>query len=210
MSDLELFLERIRELDTEENIVDFCRKYLIHGTPYIFKEDENQYYEFRKRISNQFNIPFYEIYITGSAKLGFSLFKEKIFDYDSDIDVALVSSQLYEEMLEPIYYYEMELRKGRQVLTDPESEEYYSFLKYTAIGWIRPDKLPLSFGVKKFKQKWFDFFQSISYGKSEVGDYKVSAGVFKSYSYFEKYTISTLKKIVNSQKIKKSLILKKN
>ncbi|WP_330203398.1 hypothetical protein [Cyanobacterium sp. Dongsha4] len=201
MDDLEAFLNRLIELENEEEITDFCRKYLIHGTPYIFNDRENEYYEFRKKISNQFNIAFYEIYITGSAKLGFSPFKQKLFDYDSDIDVAIVSPQLYEKMLEPIYDYQMELRKARKSITVTELNQYHSFLEYTAIGWIRPDKLPLSFGVDILKQEWFDFFKSISYGKSEIGNYKVSAGVFKSYSHFEKYTISSLKQIINTQKI---------
>jgi predicted nucleotidyltransferase len=202
MDDLEAFLDRLIELENQEEITDFCRKYLIHGTPYIFNNRENEYYEFRKKISNQFNIAFYEIYITGSAKLGFSPFKQKLFDYDSDIDVAIVSPQLYEKMLEPIYYYQMELRKARKSITVTELKQYHDFLEYTAIGWIRPDKLPLSFGVDILKQEWFDFFKSISYGKSEIGNYKVSAGVFKSYSHFEKYTISSLKQIINTQKIR--------
>ena len=201
MKDLELFFNTLKELKNDEEIIDFCRKYVLHGTPSIFRNREDEYYEFRKRISNQFNIAFYEIYITGSAKLGFSPFKQKNFDYDSDIDVAIVSPQLYEQMLEPIYEYQMELRKARKAITQRELNNYHSFLEYTALGWLRPDKLPLSFEIGELKQAWFDFFKSISYGESEVGNYKVSAGVFKSYSHFEKYTISTLKQIINSQKI---------
>lgn len=201
MQNLEIFLKRLIKLKNEEEIIDFCRKYLIHGTPYIFNNREDDYYEFRKRISNHFNIAFYEIYITGSAKLGFSLFKQKNFDYDSDIDVAIISSQLYEKMLEPIYDYQMQLRKARKSVNVQELDKYHSFLEYTAIGWIRPDKLPLSFSIKTLREDWFDFFKSISYGKSEVGNYKVSAGVFKSYSHFEKYTVSTLEQIINSQQI---------
>ncbi|MBR8828276.1 MAG: hypothetical protein DSM107014_10345 [Gomphosphaeria aponina SAG 52.96 = DSM 107014] len=201
MQNLETFLNKLKEQKNEEEIIDFCRKYLIHGTPYIFNNREDEYYEFRKKISNEFKIAFYEIYITGSAKLGFSPFKQKNFDYDSDIDVAIVSPQLYEQMLEPIYEYQMELRKARKSVSVQELNQYHSFLEYTAIGWIRPDKLPLSFEIRTLRQAWFDFFKSISYGKSEVGNYKVSAGVFKSYSHFEKYTISTLKQIINSQKI---------
>ncbi|MDJ0578429.1 hypothetical protein [Crocosphaera sp.] len=199
MKELKTFFDNVRQLKNEEEITDFCRKYLIHGIPYIFTDNQDNYYEFRKRIANQFDINFYEIYITGSAKLGFSPFKEKKFDDDSDIDVAIISPQLYEKMLEPIYEYQMELRKARKSITIRELEKYHSFLEYTAIGWIRPDKLPFSFDVGILKDSWFDFFKSISYGRSEVGNYKVSAGVFKSYSYFERYTISSLKRIINSQ-----------
>ncbi|EAZ91043.1 hypothetical protein [Crocosphaera chwakensis] len=201
MEALEKFFAQVKKLQDEEEIIDFCRKYLIHGIPYIFTDNQDEYYEFRKRISQHFNINFYEIYITGSAKLGFSPFKQKQFDDDSDIDVAIVSHQLYEKMLEPIYEYQIELRKARKSITVRELDQYHSFLEYTAIGWIRPDKLPLSFNVGILKQSWFEFFKSISYSRSEVGNYKVSAGVFKSYSYFERYTISTLKQIINAQQI---------
>ena len=199
MEDLDTFFDSVSRLENEEEIIDFCRKYLIHGIPYIFTENQDDYYEFRKRIANEFDVNFYEIYITGSAKLGFSPFKQKKFDDDSDIDVAIISSQLYEKMLEPIYEYQMKLRKARKSIKVRELEQYHSFLEYTAIGWIRPDKLPSSFDVGILKDSWFDFFKSISYGRSEVGDYKVSAGVFKNYSYFERYTISTLKQIINAQ-----------
>ena len=199
MEELETFFDDISKIKNEEEIIDFCRKYLIHGIPYIFTDNQDDYYEFRKRIANQFDIKFYEIYITGSGKLGFSPLKQKKFDDDSDIDVAIISSQLYEKMLEPIYDYQMELRQARKSINVRELEQYHSFLEYTAIGWIRPDKLPKSFGVGILKQSCFDFFKSISYGRSEVGNYKVSAGVFKSYSYFERYTISSLKQIINAQ-----------
>lgn len=195
--DLQIFLKSLRELKNDEELIDYCRKYVIHGTPYIFLDREDEYYEFRKRIANKFNIFFNEVFITGSAKLGFSPRKRKNFDYDSDIDVAIISNQLYEEILESIRCYQMELRKARRSITDKELKKYHSFLEYVAIGWIRPDKLPLSFKVQDFKNDWFEFFKSISYNQSEVGDYKVSAGVFKSYFHFEEYTISGIKDLRN-------------
>lgn len=157
MEGLNNFLSKLKNLKDEEEITDFCRKYLIHGIPYIFTDNQDEYYEFRKRISQHFDINFYEIYITGSARLGFSPFKQKRFDDDSDIDVAIVSPQLYEKMLEPIYEYQMELRKARKSITVRELDQYHSFLEYTAIGWIRPDKLPLSFDVGILKKSNHDF-----------------------------------------------------
>lgn len=69
-----------RELDgknDEEAVLDFCRKHILHGEPYIFNFRDAEFYEFRKRIANKFGIPFHEVYITGSAKLGFSPFKRR-------------------------------------------------------------------------------------------------------------------------------------
>lgn len=42
-------------------------------------------------------------------------------------------------------------------------------LCYLIKGWMRPDKLPTSFQIDLLKTEWFDFFESISYEKSEVG-----------------------------------------
>ncbi len=137
MEALEKFFAQVKNLEDEEEIIDFCRKYLIHGIPYIFTENQDEYYEFRKRISQHFDINFYEIYITGSAKLGFSPFKQKSFDDDSDIDVAIVSPQLYEKMLEPIYEYQMELRKARKSITVRELEQYH--LEYSKVILILND-----------------------------------------------------------------------
>jgi len=79
---------------------------------------------------------------------------------------------------------------------------YHEFLEYTAIGWIRPDKLPISFQMKGFKDDWFEFFRSISYGKSEVGNYQVTAGVFKTYEHLENYLLSGINDIKKSLKMR--------
>jgi predicted nucleotidyltransferase len=149
--DLQTFLNSLRDLESDDKFIDYCRKYVLHGTPYIFLDREDEYYEFRKRIANKFKVAFNEVFITGSAKMGFSPFKEKQFDYESDIDVAIVSNRLYEEILESIRYYQMELRQARRSVTTWELNLYHQFLEYIAMGWIRPDKLPLSFQIKDFK-----------------------------------------------------------
>lgn len=64
-----------------------------------------------------------------------------------------------------------------------------------AKGWIRPDKIPERFKLKRLKNEWFSFFKSISYGKSSVGDYKVSGGLFKNYKFLERYYASSLMSI---------------
>ena len=203
MVDLQTFLDELCNLENDDKLIDYCRKYVLHGTPYVFRDREDEYYEFRKRIANKFKVAFNKVFITGSAKMGFSPFKEKQFDYDSDIDVAIVSNSLSEQILESIRLYQMELRQNRKSVRKDELNSYHTFLEYVTMGWIRPDKLPLSFQIKDFKDDWFDFFKSISYNKSEVGDYKVSAGVFKSYFYLEEYTISGLKNLRNSLTIKR-------
>lgn len=192
---MEHFLAGLASISNEEELLDFCRKNSLHGTPKIFDGAEDRYYDFRKRIAEKFQVNFHEVFITGSAKLGFSPFKEKLFDYDSDIDVAIVSSDLYERIMSTIHEYQMQLRENRKAVSSWELEGYHKFLEYGAIGWMRPDLLPTSFRVKELKTDWFDFFESLSYGRSEVGNYKVAAGAFKTYQHLEKYTLSGLRSL---------------
>ncbi|EEV6842226.1 hypothetical protein ACE17E_25330 [Escherichia coli] len=199
---MEQYIDTLTSIDDEQQLLDFCRKKILHGTPFIFKDREDEYYEFRKKIANEFNIDFHNVLITGSGKLGFSPYKLKKFDMDSDIDVAIVSSKLYDEIMVSIFRYQRELRENRIKVSDSEIDRYHRFLEYGALGWMRPDLLPLSFNIKELKDKWFDFFDSLSYGRSEVGNYKVAAGAFKSYWHLENYTMMGLTKLKNKYKVK--------
>lgn len=201
--DLERFMVELENHDTNHKQYDFCRKFVLHGTPFVFGGRDNDFYEFRKKIANKFSIPFHEIYITGSGKLGFSPFKLKVFDYDSDIDVAIISPKLFENIMKDISKYQMSFRKARAVVRESELEMYHQFLEYVALGWIRPDKLPISFQMKTFKNDWFEFFNGMSYGRSEVGNYKVNAGVFQSYEHLEDYIVSGLVDVRKKRLIRK-------
>ena len=82
---MEEFLKELAATDGEDALLDLCRRYSLHGTPVVFAGDESRYYHFRKRIAQKFDISFHEVFITGSAKLGFSPHKRRAFDYDLDI-----------------------------------------------------------------------------------------------------------------------------
>lgn len=193
------FQQSLRSCDTDASLIDLCRRTVLHGTPTVFSGRENEFYSFRKKIAEKFNVNFHEVYIVGSAKLGFSPLKNyKPFSVDSDIDVSIVSRDLFERILDEIFKFQMEYRAARRAVTSDEVKCYHQFLEYTALGWMRPDKLPISFQVNELKNDWFNFFDSLSNGKSEVGNYKVSAGVFKDYKYLELYTISGIKRVKDS------------
>jgi predicted nucleotidyltransferase len=194
---MEDFMSALAAATTQESLIDFCRRRSLHGTPYVFSGNEENFYSFRKRIADKFEINFHEIFIIGSGKLGFSPRKKKSFGFDSDIDVAIISSALYDKIMSYIHEYQMGLRENRLAVSKYEVDKYHQFLEYGAIGWMRPDLLPTSFQVKNVKTDWFDFFESISYGKSEVGNYKVTAGAFKSYMHLERYALSDLQSIRN-------------
>ena len=106
--------------------------------------------------------------------------------------MAIISSALYDSIMHSVRHYQMRLRESRSTVTRRELSGYHKFLEYTAIGWIRPDLLPHSFRLSNLKSNWFEFFDSISYGQSEAGNYKVTAGAFQNYDRLEDYTKSGL------------------
>ncbi len=58
------FLKQLAVLTDEESLLDFCRRRTLHGTPAVFRGDEDAYYSFRKRIADKFQINFHEVFIT--------------------------------------------------------------------------------------------------------------------------------------------------
>ena len=177
---------------TETDRLHFVKKYFFHGTPYIFQGRESDYFEFRNRVANNFGIGFHEVFIVGSAKFGFSYFKETPFDYDSDIDVVIVNERLFEDYYGKICDYQYQLDRMYKSIDLKETQTYSEFLKYLVKGWMRPDKLPASFKVDLLKREWFNFFNSISHNKSEVGNYKVAGALYKNYNYLEKYYLKNM------------------
>lgn len=189
------FKELLLKADTDALVVDMVRKHLLHGIPFVFQNRETDYFDFRNQIANHFQVGFHEVFIVGSAKLGFSYYKNTKFSLESDIDVVIVNEEFFESFYESICNYQYKIDKGIITLTGEEMSQYHKFLKYLIKGWMRPDKLPIKVQSIINKNDWFEYFKSISYGKSNIGNYKVAAGLFKSYIYLEKYYADSLKRL---------------
>lgn len=186
------FNRALKKTNQSIDRVEFMRESILHGTPFVFQNRENDYFRFRASIANQFEIGFYQVFIVGSAKLGFSYLKRTEFSLDSDVDVVIVSPIKFESVLRLVRDYEYEILQGQIVLNYDAKQRYYRFLRYLARGWMRPDLLPYGLQNGHLKNDWFDFFNSISYGRSSIGNYKVAAGLFKDYEYLEKYYMQSV------------------
>jgi len=187
MSEYESFCANLLGTKSETERLDFIRKFIFHGTPTVFKDREHDYFEFRNRIAKKFSVNFTEVFIVGSAKFGFSFTAGKPFDYDSDVDVVIVNETLFDEYFKKICDYQYKLDREYWGIPFEERRDYANFLRYLVKGWMRPDLLPISFQVNELKKDWFSFFEGISNGRSEVGNYEVNAGLYKNYFFLERY-----------------------
>jgi hypothetical protein len=93
---IESFKDILKGHEREEIIV---QKYIVHGTPYIFKDDEDKYFDLKREIASNFSEHYSNIYMVGSAKLGFSIAPQKCWQHfttESDIDMVIISNKLFE------------------------------------------------------------------------------------------------------------------
>lgn len=185
---IEQYKVQVAQIESQEERETFTQKNFFHGNPYVFHGREHDYYHFRKRIGENFNIAFTEVLIVGSSKFGFSPYKLTEFSFDSDIDVVLINENLFDKYFDLISNYQYNIRRQIIRLNESQLKNYNKFIRYFVMGWMRPDLLPQNTTeFQELKQEWDDFFLTISYNKSEVGNYKVKAGLFKNQHYAEKY-----------------------
>ncbi|MEQ2845749.1 hypothetical protein [Bilophila wadsworthia] len=92
----------ISEIPSKNEIESFIRLYILEGIPYSFIENTFIYDIIRTIISEQLNIKYENIFLTGSSKLGFSLSPYKwMKDFDkkcSDFDFFIISEDFFIEI----------------------------------------------------------------------------------------------------------------
>ena len=170
---------------TDEELVE---RYIWFGTPAIFADCEQKYYNLKTEISTQFPVKSKSnIIVVGSAKLGFSIAPRKRFrdiQDDSDIDVAIIDEELFDSYWERLFEFNINIKSR----SEREEELYQKFLQYFFKGWLRPDLFPFNF---KGKSEWFDFFSGISY--KQYDKRKVAAAIYKNEYFFKKYHEENIK-----------------
>jgi hypothetical protein len=159
------------------------RKHIIFGDCYIL--DEEMYFGLKSKVANFFKIHPSEVLIVGSAKLGFSIARNKRyqpFGDQSDIDVAIISEVLFNNIWQLVFDFWEDMENTDSIVYWAKENHFKEFLFR---GWIRPDKLP---PASKFElsKRWWDFFRTLT-NEGTYGPYKISAGLYKSWYYLEKY-----------------------
>jgi hypothetical protein len=154
------------------------RRHITYGSSFIL--DDGSYVALKSEIASHFGLYPNDVYIVGSSKLGFSIAEKKRYRYfhdGSDIDIAIVSSTLFDEMWKQVFDYWT--RNGPLSDIDP------GFRKYLFRGWIRPDLLPPA-DAFPLRGDWWDFFLSIT-SSGNYGPYELRGGLYKSLHFLEQY-----------------------
>jgi hypothetical protein len=133
--------------------------------------------------------------LVGSANQGFSIVEKRgkpryrPFSSDSDVDIAIVSSTLFDQIWEEVFL---------KFIAERPWHHAQDFQKYFFRGWIRPDKLPYDF---KFRSDWFDFFRRVS--KDHFDSlHSVSCGLYKSRTFLTEYHRLAVAKCRDAEEVK--------
>jgi hypothetical protein len=107
---IEEYRAELLKLSTDNERTTFIQRNFFNGTPYVFLSRDSDYYDFSKRIADNFNINYSDVNIVGSSRFGFSPYKFTVFSYESDIDVTICNENLFEQYFELISDYTYKLR----------------------------------------------------------------------------------------------------
>lgn len=84
--------------------LQMIRKYILNGVCHVLNDD--QHFRLKEEICEHFKVDFNNVILVGSGKLGFSIKADKRFQSfgdDSDIDIAVVSGELFQKVWEEAY-----------------------------------------------------------------------------------------------------------
>lgn len=146
-----------------------------------FLDIQDQRYEISKQISNRFHVPISSIRFCGPAHIGSSPHKKTLFaENTSDLDVAIISEQLFETYL-------LASMSNSKSLTDLScfpidkksgSPTRDAFCQYAARGMFRPDYMPNC----PQRAAWWTFFAKLSMDFPRFGS--INAGLYLSERLF--------------------------
>jgi hypothetical protein len=177
-NDVEKRINKFKEDLSKYTSIQIVRKHIIFGE--CCKLSPQDYFDLRSKIAKNFGLHPNQVLVVGSAKLGFSIAPDKeyhLFSDESDIDVALVSSPLFDEFWNQLFSYKEKFPNYW--------DEYDEFVDYFFRGWIRPDKFPPS-DLFSLTEDWWDFFQGLT-SSGRYGNYKITGGLYQSYFFLENY-----------------------
>lgn len=173
------------------------QRYLLDGSSYFFDNNEKtDEFQFKKDIAKSLNVHIRDIVIVGSGKLGFSIKPDKdepafypfrSFDDNkkSDIDIAIVSEQFFNNQLIRLYNYTSGY--SNQDVWNKASDRN-SLAKYILKGWLKPEFIPKGYKISDQIQKVQSKYK-MKFGRD------INIGIYKSWFFFENYHKNNIKNI---------------
>jgi hypothetical protein len=188
-------IDRLKKKESTDRIA--LRVYVSYTT-FAMKGLDDMKFEILNSISERFKLDLNHILISGSAQTGESFHKKTNFiAKESDLDIAIVDSDLYQQCLKDVYAVTKDYSDLTGFARKENTSNHPAFLENIGRGFLRPDLMPNS----KFKNDWFDFFNKLS--RDYRTNFKsINAGVYSSLYFFQKKQERNIQ-FVKSQELEK-------
>ncbi|WP_165857010.1 hypothetical protein [Marinobacter sp. JSM 1782161] len=175
----------------KKSLKNVAQEWVIDRTPYIFEEKQASYVQWKSELSNLINVDGKAISIIGSSCLGFSLNPSKgfrVFNEDSDIDIAIISRHHFELAWHTIRNIGTEMyslnQKQRQSLEDHRKRLIY---------WGTFDTKSLLTKLP-FGKQWFEAFSKMSEIFPTEGR-EINARIYRDFESLTEYQTANLAKL---------------
>jgi hypothetical protein len=202
------FVQDLKSSELNEEMI--FHKYFMDKPSFYFSQvlnSENEEYIFKYELAQQLNIKMNNIVFVGSAQIGVSIkpMDEKFlraFDSSnailrkrSDIDVAIVSSNIYQEINKKLQNYTNFYKNKENWISNkfyPDNEKRYflcnNYFEYFARGWLRVDFLPLGFECSEI-----DVFSRLREKFLNEKKIKVSFAIYNNWYDLLDYQLMAIK-----------------
>jgi hypothetical protein len=183
--------EFIADLQKEKPEWVVSKWILERPTPYFFQKDHLAYIQWKNQLATKLGVDPHSIIVVGSANIGFSLNPDKnwkSFDDESDIDIAIISSDHFQQAwyflrhIKPAERYRLS-KEMQTVITSHETT-------YVYCGAIAAEMI---LGLLPFGEKWMAGIGEMN-KESPLG-HTIGLRIYKDIESLRDYTIHTFKKL---------------
>jgi len=148
---------------------------LLHGVPFVFRDDPSEFEALKAHLAGRLAVPAAQIFVVGSAQVGYSLaphkFRAPLTDA-SDIDVVVVSAERFDQAWHSMIAWGHPIRDPNSPTKPLRNERTWLGRQTwdTFWGWLIPDQIP-SAGLRRdavmknlwdLKLAWFDAFKTLT------------------------------------------------
>ena len=158
-----------------------ARRLFLYDFADVFKQDEDRGFQILSEICDKYKLPFSAVRVVGSAQTGYSYYSKRDFvSGSSDLDVAIISSSLFQEYSQQVYWLTNRYSDGTKFRRVEGVSVVRSFRDYLSSGMFRPDLMPEC----PLRTDWFSFFNKLSNKHADLFR-NINAGIYLSEGFFE-------------------------
>ena len=169
-------------------------KWMIDRTPHLFYNSRNQCLEWKEKLAQKIGVDSHAILIMGTASLGFSLNPSKnfkLFDADSDVDVAIISHHYFE-----ISWHCLRTLGTKIYKLNPKQKASVQDHRQRLVYWgtVATDRI---LPILPFGKKWIGALTEMAFVEPTTNR-DINVRLYNDFESLRAYHLENLKKIKNN------------